>query len=167
MSNGSTEATLAALFTTARNTIYAGEKGSDEQPVLVSCGEPGVYQAFSIVAVGSETRIPITRPTMGPNRSRETFTEVDCVISVYRAGDQDQQQPANAEAMRLLRLFEAYFRTGDQTLGGACTDAWISNARLVPSIAWTRPQSNDPEIRPVATGRVATAFLTITARVRY
>lgn len=167
MSAGSTEATIEALFATARDTIYSNEKGSDGQPVQVSCGEPGVYQAFSIVAIGSEVRMPITRPTMGPNRSRETFSEIDCVISVYRAGDQDQQPLANAEGLRLQRLFEAYFRTGDQTLGGACTDAWVSFARLVPSIAWTRPQSNDPEIRPVATGRVATVFLTITARVRY
>lgn len=163
----STEALLVALFATARDTIYVGQVGTDGQPVLVSDGEPGLAQPFSIVAVNTEIRMPITRPTMGTGRSREQVVEVDCVISVYVAGGAEAQSTANAGALALQRLFEAYFRTGDITLGGACYDAWVSYSRLVPSIAWSRPQSEDPEIRPVATGRLSTAFLTVTARVRY
>jgi hypothetical protein len=151
----------AGLFTVCQ-TIYTGVTDASGAPVLVTYGPPGAFQANNIVAVGMATRQPITRPTMAPTRSRDTHADIDIVISVFAPGDETQQQVACEAADDLVTLLETYFRTAPQeTLSGACREAWVSNVDgPVPALAI------DPESNAV-TGRVATTTVTVTAAIRY
>jgi hypothetical protein len=149
---------VAAIFADA-TTLYASQTGPDASPVLVTYGPPGSNQPSAIVGVMG-SRNPVTRPTMGTNRSRESLTEVDVVISVWVPGTEAVQQIASEKCHDLIDLFEAYMRTTDNTLTGACLDAWISN------IDGPNPDvSTDASTAP--TGRIAEATVTLTARIRY
>lgn len=146
--------------------LYAGTTGTDNQPVLVTLGQPGQYQAYAIVAVGMDLRLPVTRPTMGTGRSREQEAEIDVLASVYVPGGEEAQATAIAAALDLQEQLETWLRTSpNESLSGACRDSWVSNARIEPAIAWQ--QFDDPQTPPVAIGRVATNTITVTARIRY
>jgi hypothetical protein len=156
----SIKATIAGLYA-ACQTIYASSVDAFGAPVAVAYGPPGVYQPGVIVAVGLTIRQPVTRPTMGSNRSREKTAEIDTVISVYIPGDETQQQAASELASDLSELLEAHFRAaGMETLGGGCRDAWVSSITGPdPSVA-VDAKSGD------AAGRLATSTVTVTAAIR-
>lgn len=157
----SIKATRANLFAACRDTIFTAQVDGNGKPVLVCYGRPGSYQANYIVAV-MNTRQPITRPTMGTSRSREKEAQIDVVVSVYVPGTEVAQQTASEACDDLVELLDAYFRTSpNETLGGACREAWVSNIDgPVPDVA------TNPETKAV-TGRIAESIVTVTARVRY
>lgn len=162
----SIQGTLTALHAVCRDTIFANQTGADGAKVLVSMGDPGQYQAATIVAVGVDIRLPITRPTAGTGRSREQAAEIDVVISVYVPGGEEAQATANNAALTLQGLLETHFRTKpNEELGGACREAFPSNAHLVPSVAFQT--FDDPQVAPVVTGRIAENTVTVTAHIRY
>jgi hypothetical protein len=141
----------------ACTTLYASTKGTDDFPVLIS---------FVIVAVGMDIRMPIARPTISTNRSREMASEIDIVFSVFVPGDEDSMPIATAAAFSLFSQLETYLRVSpNEGLGGACRDSWLSIASLVPRVAY---QSNtDPNVPPVPVGRVVSLTATLTALIRY
>ena len=103
---------------------------------------------------------------MGPARSREITAEVDLIISVFVGGGEEAQPIATAAALGLQSQLETYFRTSpNETLSGACREAWVSNAHLALNVAYGA--NEDPEVRPVAIGRTADITVTITAAIRY
>lgn len=157
----SVKASRAGLFTVCK-TIFASSVDAYGAPVLVTYGPPGVNQPNNIVAVGMATRQPITRPTMGTNRSRDTHADIDIVISAYAPGDESVQQAACESCDDMAAQIEAYFRVqGNETLGGGCRDAWVSNIDgPTPAVA-VHPESN------AITGRVAQSTVTVTAAIRY
>lgn len=154
--------TRAALYTACKNTIYAASVDGRGAPVLVTYGRPGSYQADYIVAVGMGTRQPITRPTLGTNRSRQKDVEIDVIVSVYVPGTEVAQQTASEACDDLTELLDTYLRTSpNETLGGACFDSWVSNIDgPVPDVV------TNPETKAV-TGRIAESVVTVTARIRY
>lgn len=157
----SIKAVRAGLFVACRDTIFVGKVDSVGAPVLVTYGAPGSYQSQNIVAVGMTTRQPITQPTAGTGRSRDTHAELDTVISVYRAGA-DQQQAAAEDCDDLALLLEAYFRTSpNERFSGACYASWVSNIdgpRIEASV--------NPESGAIA-GYIAESVATVTASIRY
>jgi hypothetical protein len=156
----SAKASVAGLYTICQS-IYAGQSGLDGSPVLVVYGPPGSNQPEAIVGVGMSTRQPITRPTMGTNRSRETLAEIDVVISVWQSGAELVQQYASEKCFDLVDLLQSYFRTvGQETLSGGCMDAWVSNVDG-PNPTVTYDAGGNPA------GRSADATVTVTARIRY
>lgn len=158
----SIKGTRAALYAACRDTIYAGQTDGRGAPVLVTYGRPGTYQADYIIAVGMHTRQPVTRPTMGTGRSREKLAEIDVVVSVFVPGTEVAQQTASEACDDLAELLDAYFRTSpNETLGGACLEAWVSNIDgPAPDLV------TNPETKAVM-GRVAESVVTVTARIRY
>ena len=158
----SVKASRNALYA-ACQTIYAGQTDGNGAPVLVTFGRPGPYQANDIVAVGMATRRPITRPTAGTGRSRNTDAEIEVWFSVWVPGTAEvAQQSAVDECDDLIDLLEAYFRTSPQeALSGACRDAWVSNVDGPEA----EPVKN-PETKAV-TGYLAAAIVTVTASIRY
>ena len=147
---------MLASFT----TIFAGSVGTDGSPVLVSFGDPGQYQPSAIVAI-MDTTTQISRPTLGPNRSREMAADVSIIISVYTAGDESSQQVSTDAAFALLTVLEQNLRTSpNERLGGASRDAWVSKADPVATVA-VDPASGAP------TGRVTEIRVTVTALIRY
>jgi hypothetical protein len=147
---------LYASFT----TIFTGQVGTDQEPVLVSFGDPGQYQPSAIVAI-MDTTTAITRPTLGSGRSREMAADVSVVISVYTPGDESAQQTSTDCAFGLLTVLEQSLRTSPgERLGGASRDAWVSKADPVATVA-TDPESGAP------TGRVTEIHTVVTALVRY
>jgi hypothetical protein len=157
---------ITNLHAVCRDTVFANSLGTDGLPVLVSLGAPGKYQPNAIVAVGMGIRMPIERPTLGTNRSREQPAEIEVTISCWVPGDEDAQPLATANALDLLSLLETHFRTSpNETLGGACRESWVSVGSLVQQA--TYQPTDDPAAPPVPTGRVAEIVATITASIRY
>jgi len=152
---------IAGIYTVCQ-TLYASSTDTSGSPVLVSYGPPGNYQPGAIVAVGMNVRQPIGRPTIGTNRSREKTAEIDIIVSVFVPGAEVAQQVATEACADLAELLDGYFRVAPQeTLSGACREAWLSDiSGPIPTVAV------DPESGAV-TGRVAEATATITARIRY
>lgn len=151
-----------ALLTACQGPIYGSKVDSTGEAVLVSLGYPGSYQPQNIVAVGIATAGDVTRPTMGTSRSRDKALQITVTISVFRAGDQTQEQPAIEDCDDLIDLLESYFRTSpNDRLGGACYDAWVSavdGPNLTPSV---HPKSG------AVTGYVAEAVTTVSMNIRY
>ena len=130
-------------------------------PALVSYGRPGTYQPDEIVAVMGQRTVN-TRGAMSPARQREETVETVVVFSVYRPGDQSQQQDATERAYAMCDDLTEYLRTSpNEALGGACREARVTSHELVES-AVTVP--GDPSR---VTGRTAEieAVVTSTARV--
>ena len=165
MPQSSIAGSVANLFAVC-TTLYANTVGSDNLPVLVSMAQPGQYQPNAIVAVATEIRIPVTRPTMGPARSRNTDAEIDLTMSVYVPGGEEAQPVAIAAALDLQAQLETFLRTApNETLSGACRDSWVSNGRVVP--VTTYQKSDDPKGAPVPIGRVAQNTVTVSVAIRY
>lgn len=127
-------------------------------PVLVTLGDPGNYQPDIIVAiVGGQT--PVARPTMGTGRSREKTCAVEVVISVYVPGGDPSQQSALVIAEAMADALEAYLRVaGQETLGGSCREAWVTNNVL----AMSNVVSGDG----IQTGTAAEITVTVQASIR-
>jgi len=157
-------ATVDNLFTTCRDTIFAASKGADNMPVFVCLGEPGQYAPATIIAIATDVRMPITRPTAGTGRSREIQADIDIVISALVPGGPEAQQTAIDAALQLQGLLETYFRTSpNETLGGACREAFVSTAQLQSYIGYQQASQGEPY--PI--GRVAANTVTVTAHIRY
>jgi hypothetical protein len=151
----------AALYA-ACVTLYAGRVDSTGAAVLVTYGLPGSFQPQNIIGVGLDTRQPITRPTMGTARSRETFAEIDVAYSIFRAGDSSQQQAAAEDADDLVALLESYLRIApNEKLGGASYDAWVSNIAGPALTASIHPKTG------AVTGYIAESIAAVTIKIRY
>lgn len=158
------------LFTACRDTVYTATKGTDDLPVLVSLGPPGKHQPNAIVAIGMNLHLPITRPTLGPNRSREQQASVDCLLNVYVPGDEDAQATATAAALDLLSQLETYLRTApNEKLSGACVDSWVSAAEVAAQVVYQKqqPAQDNPNPPDLPVGRAASINVTVSALIRY
>jgi hypothetical protein len=146
-------AAVWANLTTACQTLFPS-------PALVTFGDPGNYQPDAIVAIMGG-KMPVTRPTGGPNRSRDKVCEVTIVISVYVPGsDQASQVTAFANAQAMSDQLEAYFRVqGNETLFGACRDAFVSDTSWAPTNVRDADSGNQ-------TGSTADITAIVTAYVR-
>lgn len=140
--------------------LYAAQVGPDLAPVLVSFGPPGEYQPSAIVMIG-DTKAKVSRPTLGPNRSREIEATVALTYSVYTPGDESAQQVSLDSALSLVVVLEQNLRAlPNERLGGVCRDAWLSQIDPSGQVAV------DPETGAPA-GRVATVDVVLTALIRY
>lgn len=150
----------AGLYAACQST-FGSSTGPDGSPVLVTLGPPGVNVPAALVAVAMNTRQPITRPTMGPRRTREKEVEFDVVISVWSGGTESVQQSLMDAVDDLSELLESYFRTaGNETLGGGCFDSWVSSIDGPAPDVTVDPQSG------AVSGRQAESVITVTARIR-
>jgi len=128
---------------------------------LVTYGLPGAYLPDSIVYVGDQ-RFDTTKPTMGTNRSREEIVETEIVFSIFVPGDVEAQKTATDTAYTLALTLDDYLRVKpNETLSGACREAWISGG----SLEETKAAPSESGSMGVA-GRVSTltTILTTTAR---
>lgn len=156
----SIQGALSGLFAACQG-IYTGVPNLEGGDIAVTYGPPGSDQPSSIVAVGMSIRQPVTRPTLGPARSREKFAELDVLIGTWVPGGYTAQRTATEGCMALVELLEAYFRVpGAETLGGGCMDAWVSFVDGPNPDVSTHPDTG------AATGRYARATATVTARIR-
>lgn len=141
----------AALVATCRSLYPA--------PVLVSYGTPGSYQPNDLVVVMSSRTEPVVGP-MSPARRRDEVVETVVLFSVYRPGDETQQQVATERAFELLDVLQDYLRTSpNETLGGACREARVTEHEL------TETTSTNPQNPKLVTGRqsvVAAVVRTVT-----
>lgn len=120
-----------------------------------SYGLPRDVQTTQVVYLGNAT-VQITQPTMGgPRRSREHSIDLDVVLSAY-SFDGDQQAATEA-ALAMLDQLDNYLRTrGNETLGGACRDSWVSSYDL----------EENPDDEAAGSARRADITATVTASVR-
>ena len=105
----------------------------------------------------------ITKPTAGGSRrSREESAEVEMVVSCYRPGDTDDaQQEAAAAAWAMADTLHDHLRVrGNETLGGICREAWISE--------WSDDDGGYrlTDAGGLITGRATDITITITADTR-
>lgn len=149
---------IAALVTACQGIFSAPYNGLT---VYVCESEPDQYQPPLIVAVAMDVRqIPVQRPTMGTRRSRRVEAEIDVVISAYAAGG--SAATARTACNGLTNMLESYFRTSpNETLGGACREAWVSAVAGPVGAKVTHPKSG------AVTGRVASSVVTVTASIDY
>lgn len=134
------------------------------QQLLVCEGAPGSYQPDLIVAVATAVRQPVTRPTMGTQRSRERQTEIDIAVSCFVGGDgsDGSQRSARLQCNALTDTFEDYFRTKpNETLNNACRESFVSNIDGPTLTTVYHPQTG------AVTGRAAESVITVTAYIRY
>jgi hypothetical protein len=130
-------------------------------PVLASYGAPGIDQPDIIVGVGN-AETEIERPAAATSRPREEVTTLTVIFSVFAGGDETVQELVTETAFAMLGTFADYFKTKpNETLGGACREAWVSSYTLDEAVATA------PNDTTVITGRVAeiTAVLTVKARI--
>lgn len=123
-------------------------------------GPPSV-DAPQDLAVVEAARATITKPTAGgARRSREESAEIDIIVSCYRPGDDDRaQMAASAAAWAMVDQLEDYLRVrGQETLGGICRDAWVSE--------YTDRDYRLLDEQGYATGRACDVTITITANTR-
>lgn len=140
---------------------YAGmwNDGTEERALVVVETEPGTYMPTVIIAVGTDVRQPIERPTLGPNRSREIDAEIDIVISVAIPGNATAARTARHTAAAAADLLALYFRqSGNETLAGSCREAWVSR-QVGPKV--TRAEDDEG-----VWGRVAEITATVKAKIR-
>jgi hypothetical protein len=128
-------------------------------PPLVSYGDPGKYQPNQIVAVMGTSTLN-ERPVMSPARPREEIMAVEVVFSVFAPGTETQQETATEAAYVLHDRLADFFKTKpNETLSGACREAWVSGHDLTESIA-VNPKTN------AVTGRIAEIRAAVTVRTR-
>lgn len=98
---------------------------------VVCYGDPGSYVPNTVFSIGDQ-RFTLTRPVHGTRRSREEEVETEITVTSFFAGGEEAQQLATDEAYGLLFQLDEYFRTApNETLGGVCRDAWVSEGALV------------------------------------
>lgn len=138
-----------------------------EPDTLVTLGDPGNYQPDLLISVMGVVG-PVTRPTMRgvstAKRTRDKQILVEVLISAYAPGGPEAQAVANDAAWGAAELLEDYFRVSpNETLGGACYDAFVAQHDLQPGIAWEDVDGADA---PVAAGRVAVVTTTVQISIR-
>ncbi len=149
---GSAGPAIKAAVVNVLKTLYPA-------PTLTSYGDPGVYQPNEIVAVMG-MKMQISLPVGSTARTREETTEVEVVFSVFASGGDPAQRAATERAFALLAPFTDYFKTKpNETLSGACRNAWVSSYNLVETNA------QDPA-SGANTGQVAEITAVVTAHTR-
>jgi hypothetical protein len=140
-------------------SLFAGECDA-----LVCLGMPGSMQPDTIVAVATDVRQSITRPTMGTGRSRERAIEVDVTVSVFVPGDEMVQWDASKRLEGMCDRLEDWWRDGDNCHLGVDGDGgWLVRDSWVSDISGPRNGIvRDPASGFVA-GRVAEATVVVTA----
>jgi hypothetical protein len=119
---------------------------------VVVAGPPGNYQPDLVVAMMG-IRMPIERPTMSTNRSRDIHMQLDITFSAYVAGGEEAQPLANDMAFDAFAAFEVWVRTGaNAKFGGACYESFLISGDVTPAVAWERV---DDLPDPVPAGRTA------------
>jgi hypothetical protein len=114
--------------------------------------------------------LPITRPTLSPNRTRDQEAGIECLISVFVPGDEDAQATATAAALALLSQMETFFRTSpNERLSGACRDSWVSGGEVTSQVVYQKQQPNEQNPTPpdLPVGRAAAINVTVNADIRY
>jgi hypothetical protein len=96
----------------------------------------------------------------GSQRSREEEAKITCILSCYRAGDNESAQlAANQDCWAMEGLLEVYLRTrGNETLGGVCREAWVSGYEAKDY----RLENDDGQVP----GRACDITVTVTAVTR-
>ena len=141
----------AALVDTVLTALFPG--------VLVTYGEPGSYQPDEIIGVRDQT-FEATRPTMG-QRSREEAVETVVTFSVFAAGDDGAQRTATERVYAMALALDEHLRVSpNETLGGACRDAWVGVGELLESKA--APSANTSTVA----GRVAELSVVVSTLAR-
>jgi len=137
--------------------------GSGQQSVLVSAGDPGVYEPDLIVAVmGVEA--PITKPVMATTRPDDERITIHVLFSAFVAGGMEAQQPANQLAWAASDQLKAYFKVnGNEKLSGACYNAKLTNRTMTPQIVWA---DEDGIEDPSPIGRVALVDVSVEIWIR-
>lgn len=154
-------ALVQSVYSTTLDTTYNEQTATfNGLQLVVVEGLPGAYQPDLIIAVATDVRQPIDRPTLGTNRSREITAEIDIVVSAAIAGDATAQLAARKAANAAAEPIQAYFRTqGQETLGGSCREAWVSNIQG-PKAAPVFASDGSPW------GRSSDLTITVTAHIR-
>lgn len=124
-------------------------------PVQVVYGPPGTDQEDDIVCVGN-ARSTQDLATMSPQRRREETLDVDVIVSCFRGGGIESQQPVTERAYELLAELEDHLQGAGYDLGGTVRLARVTSHELV--------EAADPEI--LVKGRVSEITATVTCHVR-
>lgn len=124
-------------------------------PVQVVYGPPGPEQEDDIVCVGN-ARSSQELATMSPQRRREETVDVDVIVSCYRGGGTESQQPVTERAYALLADLEDHLQGAGYDLGGAVRLARVTSHELV--------EAAEPDV--LAKGRVSEITATVTCHVR-
>lgn len=119
-------------------------------------GHPGPGQEPDIVSVGNVRSSQAVAALNALTRPREETLEVDVLISVWRGGGPEAQQPATQRAYALAALLEQALQTSDPNLSGTCRVARVTGHEMEE--AW--------DLGVLETGRVTEIRLTITAHAR-
>lgn len=130
-------------------------------PVVVSYGLPGAHIPDEIIVVGDQN-VEVGRPTMGTARSREEVVETVVTVSIYRTGDETVQQVATERAWEVFDSLSQWFRTKpNETLGGACREAWVTSGALVESVVHEQGTEDGDDLYPM--GRAADLTVVVTS----
>lgn len=124
-------------------------------PVQVVYGPPGPDQEDDIVCVGN-ARSSQDLATMSPQRRREETLDIDVIVSCYRGGGIESQQPVTERAYALLADLEDHLQGAGYDLGGVVRLARVTSHELV--------EAADPDV--LAKGRVSEITATVTCHVR-
>ena len=134
--------------------------GTTDRTLVVVEASPSRYDPDVIVAVATAVNQPIERPTQGPQRSREITATVDIVFSVALPGGRQAKTEARRVASVAAQLLELYFRQpGNETLDGACRDAWVSSIKGPDMATLNTPEGG-------VWGYAADLTATVTTRIR-
>lgn len=126
---------------------------SDED-VQVVLGVPGTAQWDDIVSI-EDTSMEQDVATLGPSRQREETIRQTVIISVYRAGGEDQEKVVTDRAYEILGTIENYLRKTDPTLGGIVLWCFLTSVEFASTDANT-----------ATGGRIAGIAAVFTARAR-
>ena len=160
-------AALAALFAATLDPVmgeYAAHYTAPSGDILrlgICEGAPSSYEPDALIVVASDARQTIERPTMGRARSREITAEVEMIFSVALAGSAISGQTARQAVNDMALQFANWLRVpGNETLSGACREAWMSSV-------------DGPQVTAIAGqdgqamwGKQAALTATITANIR-
>jgi hypothetical protein len=117
-------------------------------------GPPGGWLGEQVISVGNAT-VESSQMILGANRPRREDAEVEVILSVFQGGGPEAQQTATEAAFAMLGTFADHFRTqGNETLGGACDNAYVS--------AYSLDETDDPDV--LEKGRYAALVATLTVQ---
>ena len=152
MSSASAAKALKAAIVTAYTGLFP-------QPVLVTYGPEGTYQADDIVEVLGVTMTEGEGP-MSPQRHRDHNFAVDGIINCYRGGGTEVQQIVTERALDMLASIADYHQDSG-TVGS-------TQLTLGGSVLWSRLATFEvaEEDEEIALGRTTVVGFTITGRIR-
>ena len=163
--NGHTPADSTRLF---KSALAAAAKtataplAAPDVPLLVRVGLPTTNQRGRYGEIIAVTRVVARQEVaaMGPRRPRELFMTCTVIVSVYRAGSDDEANGVDLEeqvalrAGELLDAIEENVRLTDTTLGGVVRECFCTSVEI-----------DEPD-EQLNSGRSAYAIGEFTARAR-